>query len=532
MIERLKSLFRQFFNFLRGLFGKKPKLQLTEEFKEILHILNDTGKSVFITGKAGTGKSTLLQMFIKGTSKKIVVLAPTGVAALNVGGRTIHSFFKFPAGVRPEWIRPSYERYDEFRKVELIVIDEVSMVRSDLMDCVDVALRKNRNVDAPFGGVQMVFVGDLYQLPPVLPKDECCYIFSRYGGKHFFYAPVFGNYLFERRELSHVFRQAPKEVEFINLLNNIRIGKPSFEDMVLLHKRHVTNAGSNKKSIVLATCRRNAEKINKERLEMLPGEMFTYECEATGTYKDLVEKGSDDKKDKNLPAPERLNLKVGASIIMVKNDEAHRWVNGSLGVVKELLEDKVRVKIEKNECFVERQRWEDKEKGADGRDKDNVLGTFEQFPMQLAYAITIHKSQGKTFDSICINTGSGAFEAGQVYVALSRCRSFCGITLERRIDSSEIYSDDHVEAFLNNGIIERVTLSDVMDKNEIIEYAIQNNRDIIITYPSHGSGNIEERKLSSVKYENQDKTIVRGYCNLRNEPRNFCIDKIQSIKIV
>ena len=253
------------------LFGhkKKQKIQpkqefiLTEEFREIIELLKNTSDSVYITGKAGTGKSSLLQHFIKHTEKRYVVLAPTGIAALNVGGQTVHSFFRFPPRlIITNQIQPDYVRAELFNKLQMVIIDEVSMVRSDLMDGIDVSLRKNRNrLNEPFGGVQMVFIGDLFQLPPVLVEQDRNQILTQYKGEYFFDAPVFRDFSYHFKELTRVFRQSEEQTKFKNMLNNIRNNTVQFDDMSLLNSRHRENVGEQDNSVFLTTRKNIARNI-------------------------------------------------------------------------------------------------------------------------------------------------------------------------------------------------------------------------------------------------------------------------------
>ncbi|MDV2460322.1 hypothetical protein CMU99_18595, partial [Elizabethkingia anophelis] len=235
----------------------KPQFVLTEEFKEIIDLLKNTNESIFITGKAGTGKSSLLKFFIRNTNKKIVILAPTGIAALNVSGQTIHSFFRFPPSiVTPNRIEPDFVRAELFKNLQMVIIDEISMVRADLMNGIDIALRRNRNrLDEPFGGVQMVFIGDLFQLPPVVMEADREYIQKTYGGQYFFDATVFKNFKYHFKELTTIFRQSDEQPEFKTMLNNIRNNEAQFNDMVLLNSRHKDNAGEQENSIFLTTRR-------------------------------------------------------------------------------------------------------------------------------------------------------------------------------------------------------------------------------------------------------------------------------------
>lgn len=432
----------------------KTQFILTEEFKEILDIINNTSDSIFITGKAGTGKSSLLTHFIKKTKKKFVILAPTGIAALNVSGQTIHSFFRFPPNIiDPNSIKPDYVRAELFRELEMVIIDEISMVRSDLMHGIDIALRKNRNrLNEPFGGVQMVIIGDLFQLPPVLTERDRNPILTNYGGQYFFNAPVFSQYTYHFKELTNIFRQSEEEVEFKILLNNVRNNKVQFEDMTLLNSRHKENAGEQNNSIFLTTRRDIARNINKEKLELLPGKEVLFIGELSGKYLKLHDKSEEDLENK-LPAPYKLKLKKNAQIMMLKNDSGKRWVNGSIGKIEKVDNAKIVVNISGSKHTVEKESWNEVEyvfnKETDEFD-ERIIAGFKQYPIQLSYAMTIHKSQGKTFEKITIDIGSGAFAHGQVYVALSRCNSLKGIILNNQINNKDIIVDPRVVEYYNN----------------------------------------------------------------------------------
>jgi hypothetical protein len=447
---------------------------LTGEFKEILHTLNHTTDSIFISGKAGTGKSHLLKYFTERTRKQFVVLAPTGIAALNVKGQTIHSFFRFPGGpVKCNALQPDLTRRDLFQNLQMVIIDEVSMVRADLMDGIDWALRTNRNDnETPFGGVQMVFIGDLYQLPPVVAGHELSqYIRSHYGGEYFFNAPVFSNgFRYLRKELTHVFRQ-PDDA-FKHLLNRVRENQAGVGDFALLNSRHVDNGGAPvADAVYLTTTNHNVRKINKSNLEKLTTDQFVYRALFTGKLeeeynrlyakwqaKELTEEQFEEQMDNKFPADVHLKLRLGAQVMFVKNDPLKRWVNGTVGRLVKLDDEAVWARVEGKTYQVEREQWNEITYAYDAGTREikaHTKGTFRQFPLKLAWAMTIHKSQGKTFDRAVIDMGSGAFAHGQTYVALSRCRTLQGIRLCKEIRPADVIVDkrvaDYYRAAFGNG---------------------------------------------------------------------------------
>lgn len=445
--------------------SKRDGLVITEEFKNIADIIENTSDSIFVTGKAGTGKSTLLKYITGRTKKKHVILAPTGVAALNVKGQTIHSFFNLPGKlIKNENIKPQFSKNALFSGLELIVIDELSMVRADLMDAIDYSLRINRNrLSEPFGGVQMLFIGDLYQLPPVVKNDLHQYFQNTYDGEYFFNAPVFQQgFKYRFKELTHIFRQ--EDEKFKEMLNNIRIGNADFNILVPLNARHVDNVSEGQEGAVyLTTTNAIVKNINKQNLEKIQQLEYIYKAIVTGTLKNIFDKLEkqyqsgqinedyfDDRVDSNFPTNVLLKLKKGAQVIMIKNDPAKRWVNGSVGQITKLDDRNVWVKIDKKSYHVEREEWQEFQYSYDNK-KEKVMeigkGTFRQYPIKLAWAMTIHKSQGKTFDKIVVDVGNGAFAHGQTYVALSRCKTLEGITLNREIHQKDIIVDKRVNEF-------------------------------------------------------------------------------------
>jgi len=428
-------------------------IELNEQFEAALRCMNSSNRSIFITGNAGTGKSTLLKHFRETTKKKVVVLAPTGVSALNVNGQTIHSFFGFPPSITPEKVhleKGSQTLLKILTHLDVMVIDEVSMVRADLMDCIDEALRHFLKTSEPFGGVQMVFIGDLHQLPPVVVGPEEQERFkTEYASPYFFDAKVFQNTHFDFLTLEKIYRQ--KDRTFINLLNKVRNNTVSTGDLNSLNSRVLADPAAfhstDHSYITLTSTNKAADEINALRLARLSAWQQVYAAEWTGEFE-----------TRNHPTLANLELKEGAQVMMLNNDMEGRWVNGSIGkIVKTEFdlgagEDVLHILLEgeTEPVMVEPYTWElhkyhwDSEKNELEMD---TTGTFRQYPLKLAWAITIHKSQGKTFDKVVVDIGNGAFAHGQVYVALSRCRSMEGLILQRPILARHIWSNRRIDLF-------------------------------------------------------------------------------------
>jgi len=420
---------------------------LSSEFKAVLDQLEYSHDNFFITGRAGTGKSTLLQLFRKTSRKKIAVLAPTGIAALHVRGQTIHSFFGFPPRMLNQKEIEKRKNRRLYTSLEMIVIDEISMVRADLLDNIDYFLRINRETDLPFGGVQMIFFGDLFQLPPVVSTSfEREYFQTRYESPYFFSSDVVRQNPVRIIELHRIYRQ--EEKLFIQLLDNIRMATLEYEDFELLQTRCV--ALPTDKSFYITLCTRNdlANRINEEELRAIDVPSFAYTAKVEGEFV-----------PQNFPTELHLSLKAGAQVMFIRNDIEKRYVNGTIGIITELNYDIVRVCIkdalgEARYIEVERQTWEmiryEPDPQHAGQILAKVIGTFTQYPLRLAWAMTIHKSQGKTFDRVIIDLGGGAFESGQTYVGLSRCRTLDGIILKQQVKSKDIILDPRLVEFYQN----------------------------------------------------------------------------------
>lgn len=409
--------------------------------------MEKTKKNLFLTGKAGTGKSTLLDFFRTSSTKKLAILAPTGVAAVNVSGETIHAFF----GLKPGFELPeSYEISKKpknpslYKRIETIVIDEISMVRADLIDAVDVFLRNARKNPLPFGGVQMIFIGDIYQLPPVLTESDKAVFYEeyKYESPYFFDANVFkrNDYIMDFIELSTIYRQS--DAEFINLLNAVRNNRLLHNDILKLNARYDPDFYPDKDSgyISLCTTNKDANLINEKNIEAIESAEYTSECVIEGEIQ-----------SNQFPADEYLILKEGAQIIFLNNDAQRRWVNGSIGhiVLIHTTEHFLLVSVNEDIVKVEPHTWEiSKYVIEEGELKRKMLGSFTQFPLRLAWAITIHKSQGKTFDRVIIDFGRGTFAHGQAYVALSRCKSLDGISFRKKLKKNDVIMDTKVLAFL------------------------------------------------------------------------------------
>ncbi|MCA9408890.1 MAG: AAA family ATPase [Candidatus Omnitrophica bacterium] len=422
-------------------------LEFNEDFVTAHDFLENTQKNIFVTGKAGTGKSTLLKYFREKTYKNVAVLAPTGVAAINIQGQTIHSFFRFKPDITPEGVReiriPKYQR-KIFENLDVIIIDEISMVRADLLDCIELFLQLHgRYKDLPFGGVQMVFFGDLYQLPPVVTRDQRSIFTSVYKSPFFFDAKSFPFLDLKVIELSKVYRQ--KEKDFVQLLNAIRNKTADFHDIKKLNQRFrpSINLKDDEFYIFLTTTNAVADQINQEQLKKLKTKSHRFEGELTGDFD-----------YKSLPTNLILDLKEGAQVMLLNNDQNGRWVNGSLGKIVTIHETEPMITVELADgdtVEVEAHAWEmyryfyDEEQG---RLDSESVGAFMQFPLRLAWAVTIHKSQGKTFSKVIVDMGAGAFSHGQTYVALSRCTSFEGLLLRKPISKDHLRLDNRVIDFM------------------------------------------------------------------------------------
>ena len=416
-------------------------LELNDEFVGVFNLIENTSESIFITGKAGTGKSTLLKYFKKNTAKNVAVLAPTGVAAVNIGGQTIHSFFRFPPRlIRKDNIRRR-RNSEIIQKLDTVIVDEVSMVRADLMDGIDYALRVNRDeMKLPFGGVQMVFFGDLFQLAPVVEKETRDILEQLYDGPYFFKAKVFNKLHLRYVELSKNYRQS--DAQFLDLLNKIRNKTQGNDDLDLLNKRvRRIIPRDTKQCVILTTTNNRANLINEEKLAGLSDKEYKYEAAITKKFDESA-----------CPTEYCLRLKKGAQVILIRNDLDKRWVNGTIAEIAALSPDSIKVSINGAIHEVAKSSWEKIEyeyNQDEDKIEEKIIGIFEQYPIKLAWAITIHKSQGQTFDNIVIDLGAGAFTHGQVYVGLSRCTSLGGIILKRPVIASDIIFDERVHEFRN-----------------------------------------------------------------------------------
>jgi hypothetical protein len=429
------------------------------ELQKALQLIEFSNRSVFLTGKAVTGKSTFLRHIASTTKKKHVILAPTGIAAINAGGSTLHSFFKLPfhpllpndsrysaRNIRST-LKYNGEKVKMIRELELIIIDEISMVRADIIDFIDKVLRiYSRNMSQPFGGKQLMMVGDVYQLEPVVRDEDRQLLQPFYPSSFFFDAHVFREKQVVSIELRKVYRQS--DPVFIGILDNIRTSQATDRDLMLLNAR-VTAASQypspntqHPLSITLSTTRDTVDYINTQHLEELPGDLVVYNGAVNGDFPESM-----------MPTPIQLELKVGAQVIFIKNDMDHRWVNGTLGIIIGLDEDGSRIYIKKEsgeEVDVERDRWSNVRytfNEVEKRIEEEEIGSYIQFPVRLAWAITVHKSQGLTFNNVKIDFGHGVFAGGQTYVALSRCTSLEGIELNQPIRHSDVFVRDEVKRF-------------------------------------------------------------------------------------
>ncbi|MFC1871187.1 AAA family ATPase [Chloroflexota bacterium] len=513
---------------------KQPQIEINEQFRHAFEIMEDSDRSIFITGRAGTGKSTLLNYFRHVTKKKVAVLAPTGVAALNVKGQTIHAFFRFKPGITPDRVKKlrSDNNKNIYRKLDIIVIDEVSMVRSDLLDCVDRFLRLNGSeADKPFGGIQMAFIGDLYQLPPVVTGGEKEVFQSLYETPYFYGAQVFDSFDMEFVELEKIYRQ--HDEGFITLLNGIRNNSVTGEGLELLNERYRPDFEPPPDDfyVYLTTTNRLAEEINGQRLAELRGRFYTFTGSMEGDFgKEYLATKID------------LQCKVGAQIMMLNNDIEGRWVNGSIGKITGITQNRNSEDIiiaeltDGDDVEITPFTWEIYRFFVEGGGlQSEVIGTFTQYPLMLAWAVTIHKGQGKTFDRVIIDIGKGTFAHGQMYVALSRCTTLGGIVLKRPALKKHIWTNYQVMDFLTKYQYRKAEQScPVGDKIDLIRKAIENKLSLEIVYlkPSDEKTTrvVRPEDVGEMEYRGQKYLGMRAFCLKQNEERVFRIDRILEIR--
>lgn len=425
------------------------------EFQDLWKLISYTRQSVFMTGKAGTGKSTFLRHIVENTKKRTVVLAPTGIAAVNAGGVTLHSFFHLP--FKPllpddpelqirnlrQRLKHTAEQQKLIRELELIVIDEVSMVRADIIDFIDKVLRLySGRFREPFGGKQLLLVGDIFQLEPVVTSDMRDIFRNLYPNLYFFSAKVFRDFALVPIELRKVYRQS--DSLFIGMLDRMRLGAVSAEDIAMLNSRVDPEASSPERqkefTMTLAPKRDTVDAINTSRLGRLKRKLHTFHGEIRDKFP-----------ENSLPVPLVLELKVGAQVVFVRNDPEKRWVNGTIGKIHSISENSLEVELENGQIHtITREVWENVSYRYDKETKkidEEVLGTFTQYPLRLAWALTIHKSQGLTFPRVIIDLEGGAFAAGQAYVALSRCQSLEGLTLRTKVNPYDFFVNPAIRSF-------------------------------------------------------------------------------------
>ena len=424
----------------------ETSIEVLPEYTAILDALKEESQAIFVSGKAGTGKSTLIKYLVSKIDN-CAVIAPTAIASVNVGGQTIHSFFSLPIKVlNPD---ESYNLKSNMKPVikdlSLLIIDEISMVSPNIIDVMSNSLKKARGNDLPFGGVNMLFIGDLLQLPPIVNDEEVGVFFThRYDSHYFYSADIFKKTDIIPVELTKVFRQ--KDEDFINILNHIRVNKNHAHYIDKLNQACFYNKRNSENAITLVTTNATAKTINERQLQEINQELMTFHATYTGILK---------QRKMHMPAPDILNLKVGAKIIFIKNGADGLYFNGSLGTIVGFKEEHLLIQLEdsKNIISVGKESW-DKVEYKYNYETQKIesisLGSFTQYPLSLGWAITIHKSQGMTIEKINIDLGvRGAFAYGQTYVALSRCKTLEGITLNHPISLRDVKADPSILDFFS-----------------------------------------------------------------------------------
>jgi tetratricopeptide (TPR) repeat protein len=479
------------------------------EFQTALDLIQETNQSFFLTGKAGTGKSTLLKHIVATTTKNYVIVAPTGIAAVNVGGVTIHSFFQFP--LRPllpqdEDIK-AFWKNSEKRKIisgmDTLIIDEVSMVRADLIDGIDYSLRLNGgNPNLPFGGKQIVFVGDVFQLEPVTIRNsgEQKIINEIYTSAYFYNAKVFEKVDLFTVELQKVYRQT--DPIFISLLDKVRVKETLQKDIDNLNSRVFSESELKKKefAITLTTKNELADRVNTIKLSELKTNPFKYSAEVSGEFE-----------ESKYPTEPEMILKEGAQVIFIKNDKERRWVNGTIGQVKELTDTTIKVILKDDSVHsIDKRIWENikykynKEKK---KIEQEIAGTFKQYPLKLAWAITIHKSQGLTFDRVVIDFGNGTFASGQAYVALSRATTFEGLFLKQKIQTTDICVDEEIKDFAKSFNDKSIINQKLNEGKEQFQLLKTENWDLLGKYYFKKA----MKSLNSNKFDDAYENLMKGY---------------------
>jgi ATP-dependent DNA helicase PIF1 len=505
-------------------------IDFSKQFTRALELLESGNRSLFVTGHAGTGKSTLLDHFRNTTKKKIVVLAPTGVAALNVKGQTIHSFFGFRPGTTPQDIKKTYRNRGKkgfYKMLDSIVIDEISMVRADLLDCVNEFLKLHGpDPMLPFGGVRMIFIGDLYQLPPVVTRYEKELFNSFYESPYFFSAQVMKGFDLELLELDKIYRQDDKD--FIEVLDGIRRNKLEKDQLELLNSSYEEDFSFNSQdlAIYLTTTNKKADEVNQNFLGKLNGKRHIFKGSRSGKFDKKV-----------TPVNENLELKANAQVMLINNDRAGRWVNGSIGKISEIIElgsgkDIIVVELDDGSTIeVMPHTWEVFKfvynPGTDQLQSESV-GSYTQYPLILSWAITIHKSQGKTFNKAIIDFGWGTFAHGQAYVALSRCKSLEGMTLIKPFKQKDIITDVKIGQFFTDYQFSKNPWEfDNTEKLRLIKKAQDSGQLLKVKYYIQDE---EPLKYMINPLEVLKNSTIKSYCHILGEEVLLNLDSILELE--
>ncbi|MET4081604.1 hypothetical protein ABIB40_001553 [Pedobacter sp. UYP30] len=481
------------------------------EAQDVIHILEIMDDHVFLTGRAGTGKTSLLLQVMETTQKSFIALAPTAAAAINISGTTIHSFFQFGFGPLIPSVPISFTLSESKRiiinKLELLIIDEISMVRADLLDGIDRTLRFYRKSSLPFGGVQLLLVGDSFQLPPIVKEQDFEILEKIYSSLFFFKALVFSKCELLTIELLKVYRQ--QDPLFISILDSIRLNKLDNQMLSIINGRTVLKKNLPEDIITIATQKSKVQELNSEKLAKLASPLQSYLGHILGIFK-------------NLPVLHNLELKRGAKVVLTKNDPSGRWVNGSIGTILDLGKDELSVLLEKGKVVsVERVSWTNTEYKYN-KEEEKIIpierGRFTQFPVALGWAITIHRSQGLSFDQIIVDLGNGTWDSGQAYVALSRCRNMDGLYLKRALTTDDIKLHNSVvkfsQGFNNEDVYRSSTKAKKITKLRLIQQVEQFK--IVLAYKNITTHVDKIIKLPCDLLEKFSLLSLKGYCEYRS----------------